>query len=741
MCLEVFLLLFVSLNAIVNAQCSDVHVVFARGSGELPGLGTAGQPLVSAIASNLPGMSVSSYAVTYLAAYDQTSAGPGAADMTNHVTTVAQQCPNTVFVLGGYSQGASVTDISIGIKTMLGVAPSIPESLAPRIKAVVTFGNPLKLFGQTIASSSPTYGPKAIEFCNTGDPVCAAGFNMMAHLMYPTDGSVTTAAQRAAALFNCPTAIIAIMTQREPLPPCCHALTPGRKCSSNPLFLSELRKFGVSAKIDGVQRLASDLSTARAALQLEKAPIASSESIFQSTDDIPSYTRKLTQYLSLVKGFTDFTLKAGPNADTELQASVPVTDLSTGETLRQPLVEPTADGQLTANDCNGCLNFCRWQDALTGQTVYARSARQEYAHVLLAGGILMMTDARNKVDSILSDRLSELDETQLKLAYQLLLHAAGVFEACLESIGVAPRSIGAEFADLGATVETETDAAGDAPDDDMMAKWREEQRQAQQNTKKSTPESNDAMDSSRSAAVSEDLAMIKRVPDLADGRFPQLLAWISLAQAQELVVLRGVTRDVVDFTLMAKLSLDISTRYKECQKIASRLLSYSTSITAERIRLYCAYKEPYYQAISTYFQGAACMLKEDARNCVQAVANLKKAAALFEGAVPLEKSYEGKMAADKEEKERVTLLAAIFLRSQQIISRDLDIVTHRNDSVYYEPIPEPEAPCNALSLVKPTTLPTVSSNDLWRDGEVANCLKPTPVTASATSTLYYICIR
>ncbi|KAL3662851.1 hypothetical protein V7S43_012252 [Phytophthora oleae] len=524
------------------------------------------------------------------------------------------------------------------------------------------------------------------------------------------------------------------MTQREPLPPCCHALTPGRKCSSNPQFASELRKFGVSAKIDGVQRLASDLSAARAALQLEQTPSVSSKSVFQTADDIPSYTRKLAQYLALIKGFTESAQKAEPNADAERQASVPVTDSSTGESLRQPLVEATADGQLTATDCNGCLNFCRWQDALTGQTVYARSARQEYAHVLLAGGILMMTDARNKVDAILSERLSELDETQLKLAYQLLLHAAGVFEACLEAIDVAPRSIGAEFADLGATVETKTDDTGAAPDDDMMAKWREEQRQAQQETKKKIiPDSKDTMDNNRSAAVSEDLAMLKRVPDLADGRFPQLLAWIALAQAQELVVLRGVTREVVDFTLMAKLSMDISARYKECQKIASRLLSYSTSITAERIRLYCAYKEPYYQAISTYFQGAVCMLKEDARNCVQAVANLKKAASLFEGVVPLEKSYEGKMSADKEEKERVTLLSAIFIRSQQIISRDLDIVTHRNDSVYYEPIPEPEALCNALSLVKPTTLPTVVSSDLWRDGEVANCLKPTPVTASSAA--------
>ncbi|KAG7375236.1 hypothetical protein PHYPSEUDO_002390 [Phytophthora pseudosyringae] len=183
-----------------NAECSDVHVVFARGSGEMPGLGICGTPLVSSITSNLAGLSVSSYAVNYLASVTQSSAGPGASDMTKHVTAVAQQCPDTVFVLGGYSQGASVTDISIGIKTMLGVGASIPETLAPRIKAIVTFGNPLKLMGQTIERASQLYGAKAVEFCNLGDPVCANGFNTMAHVTYPMNGSVTKAAAQAAAL-------------------------------------------------------------------------------------------------------------------------------------------------------------------------------------------------------------------------------------------------------------------------------------------------------------------------------------------------------------------------------------------------------------------------------------------------------------------------------------------------------------------------------------------------------------
>ncbi|OQS00106.1 cutinase [Thraustotheca clavata] len=181
------------------AECTDVHVVFARGSGEMPGFGICGTPLVSGIKNNLSGMTVSSYAVNYLADYMQTSAGSGATDMTKHIVQIAKDCPNTSFVIGGYSQGASVTDIAIGIKTLLGTGQTIPTDLAPRIKAVVTFGNPLKLYGKTIAQASQLYGSKSIDFCNLGDPVCANGFNGAAHLAYPIDGSVTKAAQQAAA--------------------------------------------------------------------------------------------------------------------------------------------------------------------------------------------------------------------------------------------------------------------------------------------------------------------------------------------------------------------------------------------------------------------------------------------------------------------------------------------------------------------------------------------------------------
>ncbi len=59
-----------------------------------------------------------------------------------------QTCPSTRFVLGGYSQGAAVVDMLMGIPPLgtkvgdVGSAPPLPFSLADRVAAVAVFGNP-----------------------------------------------------------------------------------------------------------------------------------------------------------------------------------------------------------------------------------------------------------------------------------------------------------------------------------------------------------------------------------------------------------------------------------------------------------------------------------------------------------------------------------------------------------------------------------------------------------------------
>lgn len=183
------------------AACPDVELVFARGTGETPGLGIVGRPLERALAEALPGRSVVATAVDYAAASSQASAGPGSADMVAKVRARADACPGTRFVLGGYSQGATVTDLALGVRTGVTSGTALPEVLAPRVAAVVVYGNPLGLSRRSLAQAAPAYASRVVEFCNAGDPVCEpGGGRFSAHLTYASNGTVTQGAQFAAGL-------------------------------------------------------------------------------------------------------------------------------------------------------------------------------------------------------------------------------------------------------------------------------------------------------------------------------------------------------------------------------------------------------------------------------------------------------------------------------------------------------------------------------------------------------------
>jgi cutinase len=180
-------------------DCADVQVIFARGTGERPGLGILGGPLVRALSQELAGQTVGSTAVDYAAAASQRSAGPGATEMTRQLTAQAADCPGTRFVIGGYSQGATVTDIALGIRTGTSRGTAIPANLRDRVAAVVVFGNPLGIGGRTIAGSAPEFADRAIEFCNRGDIFCTGRGSIGPHLAYRTDGSIAEGAEFAAA--------------------------------------------------------------------------------------------------------------------------------------------------------------------------------------------------------------------------------------------------------------------------------------------------------------------------------------------------------------------------------------------------------------------------------------------------------------------------------------------------------------------------------------------------------------
>ena len=184
--------------------CSDIKVIFARGTNDAPGLGNPGQAFADALSTMVGGRSLTTYAVNYPASYDFLLAADGAADATNYISALTQQCPSTRIVLGGYSQGAAVVDMLAGIPPLgnkigeIGSAPPLPAGLVPSIAAVAVFGNPATKFSNPITSS--VFGGKAIDLCKDGDPICSRGRNPFAHSDYVTAGLTQQAANFVAGL-------------------------------------------------------------------------------------------------------------------------------------------------------------------------------------------------------------------------------------------------------------------------------------------------------------------------------------------------------------------------------------------------------------------------------------------------------------------------------------------------------------------------------------------------------------
>jgi cutinase len=156
-------------------NCPDVALTFARGTDEPAGLGRVGQSLADDLRQNT-GKNVDAYPVNYKASLLQLHGGDGANDAIKHIKDVADKCPNTPQVLGGYSQGASVVDIVTGVPIGgIGWGSSLPPKYANNIVAVTTFGNPADRSGGPISAQSQLFAAKAIDYCNPEDPICHAG--------------------------------------------------------------------------------------------------------------------------------------------------------------------------------------------------------------------------------------------------------------------------------------------------------------------------------------------------------------------------------------------------------------------------------------------------------------------------------------------------------------------------------------------------------------------------------------
>src|SRR6478752_4310051 len=203
--------------------CPDVEIVFARGTGEAPGVGGVGQAFVDSLRSQLGAKSVAVYAVNYPASGDfadqMAFAGTvvdGIRDAGAHVQSTAANCPDTRIVLGGFSQGAVVAGFVTAAEVPAGVpAAQVPAPLPPEVAnhvaAVTLFGKPsgefLGKYGAPTITIGPSYGPKTLDLCAADDTICDGAPNggpTVAHALYGVNGMTAEAATFAASRISPP---------------------------------------------------------------------------------------------------------------------------------------------------------------------------------------------------------------------------------------------------------------------------------------------------------------------------------------------------------------------------------------------------------------------------------------------------------------------------------------------------------------------------------------------------------
>lgn len=181
-------------------SCPDIEVVFARGTNEAPGVGPTGQAFVDALRPQVGEQSLGVYPVNYPASDQWATGVDGVRDASTRILSMAETCPQTKMVLGGYSQGAAVAGFVTSAAVPDGVDPAtVPKPLQPdvaeHVAAVVLFGLPneraMNFLGEPRVVIGPLYETKTRTFCATEDPVCSDGLNFAMHNPSSYDGDLT----------------------------------------------------------------------------------------------------------------------------------------------------------------------------------------------------------------------------------------------------------------------------------------------------------------------------------------------------------------------------------------------------------------------------------------------------------------------------------------------------------------------------------------------------------------------
>jgi acetylxylan esterase len=195
------------------SPCAAAHVIGARGSTEPEGFGSMGA-LVKKIQADFKA-TVSAKAVVYPAALlpYEPSVVKGDEAVKKELTEEVERCPSQEIVMVGYSQGAQITGDALGGgggntsgfgQTDGPPTPPVSSAIASHVIALVMYGDPRRMPGESFdlgtdpgaegifpRLSSPNQSLSGFSsviqsYCDTGDPFCARGHELGAHLTYPS---------------------------------------------------------------------------------------------------------------------------------------------------------------------------------------------------------------------------------------------------------------------------------------------------------------------------------------------------------------------------------------------------------------------------------------------------------------------------------------------------------------------------------------------------------------------------
>jgi hypothetical protein len=176
-----------------TSGCPQVEVTTARGQGEAAGTnGSILGPIATAIQKQLP-QTVSIYPLPYDAGQDViASSNRGITLLTQHLVSERQTCPNTKFVVLGFSLGAIVVGETFAPSTRYpGITTlALPTSVDPKVAAVIVFGDgrfnaagheAAGTFIPGVSGQHPRpatafarFGDHVRDVCNVKDAICQA---------------------------------------------------------------------------------------------------------------------------------------------------------------------------------------------------------------------------------------------------------------------------------------------------------------------------------------------------------------------------------------------------------------------------------------------------------------------------------------------------------------------------------------------------------------------------------------